>query len=203
MSVCQIRGGLLLWASVFLCLSSTTLLAAPCGGVGNLSGVVFNDFNGDTVQGGVNIETGVADITVTVYSDDGSINSCETLSDGTFALDAPAGGFPVRLEVSIGTDKDYLFSGASGPSRVQFFSAPTAGIAAGLLNPKEYCDSNPMVATSCFVNGNPELDEGDPGTASVADVIVGFPYNASGNTAATNKNYLALGGEVGATSLIC
>ena len=47
MSVCQIRGGLLLWASVFLCLSSTTLLAAPCGGVGNLSGVVFNDFNGD------------------------------------------------------------------------------------------------------------------------------------------------------------
>ena len=199
MSVCQIRGGLLLWASVFLCLSSTTLLAAPCGGVGNLSGVVFNDFNGDTVQGGVNIETGVADITVTVYSDDGSINSCETLSDGTFALDAPAGGFPVRLEVSIGTDKDYLFSGASGPSRVQFFSAPTAGIAAGLLNPKEYCDSNPMVATSCFVNGNPELDEGDPGTASVADVIVGFPYNASGNTAATNNNYLALGGEVGAT----
>ena len=199
MSVCRVRGGLLLWASVFLCLSSTSLLAAPCGGVGNLSGVVFNDFNGDTVQGGVNIETGVADITVTVYSDDGSINSCETLSDGTFALDAPAGGFPVRLEVSIGADKDYLFSGASGPSRVQFFSAPTAGIAAGLLNPKEYCDSNPMVATSCFVNGNPELDEGDPGTASVADVIVGFPYNASGNTAAINNNYLALGGEVGAT----
>ena len=56
MSVCQIRGGLLLWASVFLCLSSTTLLAAPCGGVGNLSGVVFNDFNGDTVQGGARVE---------------------------------------------------------------------------------------------------------------------------------------------------
>ena len=161
-------------STLVLLVCSFQSLAAPCTATGSLSGFVFNDYNGDTNRGGVNIETGVADITVSVFSDDGTFNSCETTADGAFAIAPPSGGFPVRMEVTIPADKDYLFSGASGATRIQFFSAANSTIDIGLLNPKEYCDSDPMVATSCYINGNPELDEGNPNTASVADVLVGL-----------------------------
>ena len=188
-----------LMVTLVLCVSVFNVQAAPCAVGGSLAGFIFNDYNGDTNRGIVNIETGVSDITVSVFSDDGSSNSCESLIDGAFSINPPSGGFPVRLEVTIPNYKDYLFSGVSGPTRVQFFSAADAAIDIGLLNPKEYCDSDPLLATSCFINGNTELDDGNAGTASVMDVLVAFPYSASGNTAATNNNYLALGGEVGAT----
>lgn len=154
-----------------------SMSAVSCSsGSGNVTGTVFRDFDADGVIDAT--EVGVAGITVTAYSDNGIEAMCLTDSAGMYTLTVGVGDYPLRIEAT--GIPSYLESGTSGSdseTTVTFVTADTAGVDIGLNNPSDYCQSNPDLATTCFVNG-------DPNHASTPeDVVVAFPYSASGTDA--------------------
>ncbi|MEM9556053.1 MAG: IPTL-CTERM sorting domain-containing protein [Acidobacteriota bacterium] len=173
-------------------LVASPLAAAPCAG-SELLGSVFHDFDADGARSTGNAETGVPGAIVTAFSDDGTSAFCETLADGSFGLDAPSGGYPVRVEVTLppGGIYDALEPGAAGPTTVVFATAPTSGLDIGLNVPVDYCQANPDVLTTCFLHGDP-LTPGS--SAADGDVVVSVDYDRT----LPSADHIAFGSEVGA-----
>lgn len=171
--------------------SPATLAAAPCAG-GDLQGVVFHDYDADAVRGSGNVEAGIGGAVVGVFSADGSSFSCETLADGSYGIDAPSGGFPLRVEVTLPGGVAYagLRPGKAGTTTAFFVAAPASGVDVGLNVPTDFCQDNPEVVTSRFLQGDPLA----PGSVAGADdAIVSLPYDRSSPPAT-----LATGSQVGA-----
>ncbi|MBP8001581.1 MAG: hypothetical protein KA314_17540 [Chloroflexi bacterium] len=163
--------------------ANSPVYAAPCSGT-DITGTIFRDYNADGTRDSG--EDGIANITINAYNAAGAIvDSCESLANGTYGLNVPA-ATPVRLEVA--TLPAYLQPGAAGAdseTTVTFVTSPASGIDISLNNPGEYCQANPNMVTTCFVEGD---------QSGTDDVIVAIPYNASG----TGSNiYLAQANEVG------
>ena len=187
------RGMLCLFAAAaFLLTTSTPTQAAPCSG-SELQGSVFHDFNADGAYSVGNAETGIFGASIIVFSNDGSATSCESLADGSFGIDSPTGGFPVRVEVTLpaGGTLDALEPGASGLTSVFFASGPTTGLDVGFNVPIDFCQVNPDVMATCFLHGDPLF----PGSlAADGDTLVSVDYDRT----VVSPNHLALGSEVGA-----
>lgn len=166
--------------------------AAPCAG-SELQGSVFHDFNADGVRSAGNVETGIFGATITAFSNDGSSTFCETLADGSFGIDAPSGGFPVRVEVTLpaGGGFDALEPGAAGLTTTFFASGATSGLDVGFNVPIDYCQANPDVIGTCFLHGDP-LFAGS--NANTLDTIISVDYDRT----VPAPVEIALGGEVGA-----
>ena len=173
-------------------LSALPAVAAPCAG-SDLQGSVFHDYNADGARSAGNLEAGVEGAVITAFANDGSSSSCETLADGTFGLDAPSGGFPVRVEVTLpsGGEFDYLEPGAAGLTTTFFATGPTSGLDVGLNVPADFCQANPDVMATCFLHGDP-LHAGSLG--NVGDVLVSVDFART----VGSPNHLATGGELGA-----
>ena len=166
--------------------------AAPCTGT-EVQGSVFHDFDADGVRSAVNTETGVPGAVVTAYSGDGSVVSCETLADGAFGFDAPSGGFPVRVEVTLPAGGIYeaLEPGASGNTSVFFVDAASTGWDVGFNVPTDFCQDNPDVMATCFLQGDPLFPGSD---SAIQDTVVSVDYDRT----VASPTHLALGAEVGA-----
>ncbi len=166
--------------------------AAPCAG-SDLQGTVFRDYNADGAFSVGNTEYGIGGAIVTATSADGSSSSCETLADGSYGLDAPAGGFPLRVEVTLpsGGAFDFLEPGAAGLTSTFFASGVSMGLDVGFNEPLDYCQANPDIMASCFLQGDPLF----PGSAaSMGDTVVSVDYNRT----VVPPNHLAVGSQVGA-----
>lgn len=165
--------------------------AAPCAG-SQMNGSVFHDYDANGARSVGNVENGIAGAVVTAFSNDGSSASCETLASGSFGLDAPSGGFPVRVEVTLpaGPAFAHLKPGAAGLTNTFFVTGPTSGLDVGFNVPLDYCQANPDVMTTCFRHGNP-LSAGS--LAATGEALFAIDYDRTASLAA-----LAIGSEVGA-----
>lgn len=156
---------------------------------GTITGRAFQDFNasgvfdntGGTAANPTAIDVGVLGITVTVYDSAGvQRGSTTTLADGTYSLAATGTG-PYRVEfTNLPTgftpsfrSNDSVLAGTAtnAGSTVHFVNdGNTSNVNLAVNRSEEYCQNNPKVAISCFVQGAQ-----NGGNANL-DVLVDFPY---------------------------
>ncbi|MEL6986843.1 MAG: SdrD B-like domain-containing protein [Bacteroidota bacterium] len=141
--------------------SYSPLPMAPCIDDGSMiGGTVFNDldFNGvdDDSSGGVD------SILVRLYEcgnngESTFVDSVFTDSNGDYNFLLTAGAGPYRLEFSIPDNRsDWIpsFDGTNSATTVQFTPGASCDIDLGVIDPSKFCQDNPQVVTTCFVNGN-------------------------------------------------
>ncbi|MEL7159796.1 MAG: SdrD B-like domain-containing protein, partial [Bacteroidota bacterium] len=147
-------------------------------GSGTVGGNVFNDFNNDGADAGAG-EVGQANVLVEVYDCDGMlVCSVYTNADGNWSCDGLNDAEEYRVEFSTPL-QDYLapsFAGTDNGTNTQVVTAPTCEVDYGVVNPEDYCQENPTMATACYQSGDPLR----AGTTAGSDVLVSFPYDASG-----------------------
>lgn len=185
------------WTSAVFAASLLALIlaapaeAAPCAG-SDLQGVVFHDYDADGARSTDNVEVGIGGAVVSVFANDGSSVSCETLADGAYGVDAPSGGFPVRVEVTLpaGFRWDALEPGAAGPTTAFFASGAATGLDVGFNVPLDYCQPNPDVLATCFLHGDPQVAGS---LAADLDTIVSVDYDRT----VPSPVHVAVGAQVG------
>ncbi|MEM9774991.1 MAG: SdrD B-like domain-containing protein [Chloroflexota bacterium] len=184
-------------------------IAAACGTTGDISGVVFYDYNNNGVQDAN--EPGIEGVTVSGYlsgtsGTDSAGTACETGSDGSYTFNQSQ--FPVRIEFSLPTSLEaYLKPSAAGGTTVQFVNAASNTVNVGYHDPADYCQNTFDFSTTCFVYGIPSnittpqdaivtLDFDEPGlveTATAYDNDFRFPAAPHDIEAETNEVGSVLG----------
>ncbi len=184
---------------------------------GTITGTVFQDFNSDGVFNTTSsvsfpaIDVHLAGVTVSAYDDDG------VLQGTTTTVRCAGVATPAAFCTGADTGPNYsLTAGGTGPYRIEFTDSPSgfhstfvgtnndssvqfvldgvsSGIDFGLNNPGDYCQADPRLATSCFVEGN-QIS----GTNKDNPVVVSFPYSASGQDPSVEIGE-ALAKQVGST----
>jgi hypothetical protein len=143
------------------CFSDTTisvtpaLCPTPCV-AGNTGGRVWLDFNSNGIIDA--IETvGLGGVKITAYNNSGTVVATTTTdylgqySFGTILT------YPntYRIEFSnIPAPYKPTFNGTNGRTDVQFVSSANCTVNLGVNNPQDYCQTNPLIATTCFVSGS-------------------------------------------------
>ena len=164
-----------------------------CDGT-NTGGHVFKDFNADGVQDNGETE-GLAGITVTATTCDGTTVSTVTDHFGAFLLRLSMEEYPVRVEFtdlheSLGQGTQ---NGTNNGTTVQFVDGPTCNVDLGVLDPAEFCQTDPLITLPCYLTG--ALDHPD---VENRDALLAFDYNQSGLKQPGQMTTLATVGEVGA-----
>ncbi|SOD90690.1 SdrD B-like domain-containing protein [Spirosoma fluviale] len=139
---------------------------------GELAGTVFNDFNADGIrQAGES--AGIPGVTVTAIACDGTIYTATTDAFGDYNLTIPAINYPVRVEFTNlpAYAGQGTLNGTDGRTTVQFVQSANCTIDLGVLDPVDYCQTNPKIVVPCYLNGDPYA----PGSATDA-AIVSFDY---------------------------
>ncbi len=151
----------------------------------NISGAVFNDFNGNgrrenwqTINPSVASERGIEGVVVKAFGADGQLCDTKTTNSlGEYTLDmGSCTDSRYRVEFSsLPTDTHPSQLGADNQSTTQFVAS--GGVAnLGVYRPDEFCQNNPSLATSCHSFGSISNQN------SGKDAIVGFPFNITGTT---------------------
>nr|HMS70260.1 SdrD B-like domain-containing protein [Saprospiraceae bacterium] len=174
---------------------------APCQPLdcvaGNLGGTVFFDFNSDGIKQSDEIETGVANVTVTAVDVNGNSYTTTSLKYGRWVISGiPSGSYPLRVEFSNlpAYARQGTLRGIDGNTTVQFIQSADCNVDLGVLNNTDYCDQKPPIFTPCYIAGNPE----NSGSGSRdKDVFVMFDYDASGAKDPTKITSLAYTQHVG------
>jgi trimeric autotransporter adhesin len=145
-----------------------------------ISGTVYRDFNASGTKD--TYDVGVGGITVTIYSNSGTVVGTTTTSTATATLGnynvtpSPNTG-PFRVEFT--NFPSGYFSGPRGSASgttVQFVASSSSTINLGVNDPDQYCQDNPAVIVPCYVSGDPTKS----GSAATDPAIVSFSYSASG-----------------------
>lgn len=161
--------------------------ANPIYAATDISGVVFTDYNGNGVRDNATgatanraADTGVANATIKAFDSAGT-NCATTTSgaNGAYTLSmGSCSGSNFRVEFSAlpaGTSPTQV--GSQNATTTQFVAGGgTANL--GLNSPGDFCQNNPLMATSCYRGG-------DRNDSSTVDVQTASPYNASGTSAPT------------------
>ncbi len=169
------------------------LTACQTGGTG---GIVWRDYNNDGIKGS-NETTGVGGVTVKAYDCNDNLVATTTtdyLGQYTFGTlsPAPSSTNKYRIEFSnIPSPFSPTFNGTNGRTDVQFITSASCTVSLGVNNPVDYCQTNPKLATPCYING-------DIGTDSPSDALVSWDYNAFG-TSMTSKKVVSVKSNIGST----
>ena len=159
------------------------LVTAETPDPGQISGVVFRDYDGNGLRDSA--EPGVGGIVVTAFRPDGTAvsPSVTTDFDGTYVLSNLVDGTEYRIEFS--NIPDYLEPGVVGPdsqSTVTFVSSPALNVSLALNNPSQFSDTtSPQVTLACY--------EGGTGITNTGPGFVSFPFGQSGRTPMPNKDF--------------
>ncbi|WP_114423434.1 SdrD B-like domain-containing protein [Nocardioides houyundeii] len=184
--------------------------AAP----GSVSGVVYQDFDGDGTRDagdpatGVQTDVGFGGLTVTAYGPRGGVvGTATTAADGSYSINTSsvADGTPLRIEfpdANGGTaeqlpgDYQSSFAGPDNGTSVQFAAAGAEGVDFGVLEPEDYAANNAPIMTGIQYAGLRSVPEAAAQPAVVANPWVVPPNDpASGNY--PGRVDLATYGEVG------
>ncbi len=190
------------------CVSSTSTnviedscLSDPCE-PGELGGMVYRDFDGNGIN---NLEPGVEDVRVMIYGSD--VNGSDILIETVFTDSNGEYSFS-STDITFDADEKYriefsdwpecympsLKGNSNGGSTIVACSLSCENHFA-LVDTDTYCQTNPYLITSCYV-------EGDQGATS-AEVLVGWRHDvvpeANENDDINNINYEALSGQIGTT----
>ncbi len=163
---------------------------AQCGINNNIGGTIFLDVNSNGI-GDEEVETGIQNITITAYDNDGNtLVQTTSNGDGNYVLLVP-NGEKVRVEfTNLPFGYSPSFEGANNGTSVQFIQSPTCTADFGVVNESTYCEENPRLALPCFVSGDPLLG----GDIINRDAFVALNYDATGSVA-----HLAVAEEIGST----
>ncbi|MEN9548029.1 MAG: hypothetical protein RIR12_620 [Bacteroidota bacterium] len=168
-----------------------------------ISGTVFRDYNGNGAKDNTapNSEIFVQGISVRAY------NAANVQIGATKVTDANGAYNFTNLEITPGTAVRIEFSGlgagdfssSSGTgngTNVQFTSAPNSTINYAVINPYDYMETNPYIATPISVNGDPL----GGGTAGTLNAFAAAPYNYGGTGLNGSDNInLSQARRIGAT----
>ena len=178
-AVAHLPGAHFLQAKVAL--AATTTCNA---GNKDLGGTIFRDFNADGRQdrGEPGFFGEPGPITITAYDDVGNkVDQTSVQDDGGYVLSGIfSANSHIRLEFS--DLPDWLQSSAAGSNSgttVQFHSAPSCSADLAVNNPAHFCETNPELSSSCFLNGDP-LASGS--TVGALGALYTWPYNRRGNS---------------------
>ena len=171
---------------------------------GTISGVVFEDFNGNGVidtattipnSSGLGVtraavDRGRAGIEVRAYDRAGLQQGPTAVTNATGVYTIPTGGTgPYRVEFTVlptGYQPSAVAPGTTGNgSTVQFVPDGNVGnVNLGILDPANFCRDNPTLITSCFVFG-----DNVTGQFNANPVVVDFPYAAGSNSTTNAASY--------------
>lgn len=159
----------------------------PCpGGSGVVGGKVIGDFNyngADDQTGGIrNVE-----IVISSCDADGNsviIGSTFTDREGNFFMDGLDDGQKYRLDFIAPPGFFPGFGGVEAGTDIQFTTAPNCDIIAAFTTPEDFCDEDPTMLATCFVNGDPLPSNSE---ANPIDVLVAFPHSSSGRLSPPSK----------------
>ena len=179
------------------CTTTSSTFSAPaaclptvCSG-DQTGGTVFSDYNADGIKG-AGETNGLAGITAKAFDCNGNqvggTQTTDTYGKYTFT-GLNAANYPIRVEFS-GLPSVYgngTPNGTNGRTTTQFVASASCHINLGVLDPNDYCQTNPQVFLPCFVNGDPLVS----GTAASADATVMFPYSNTGLSNQTGGGYTA------------
>ena len=171
---------------------------------GPISGLVFEDFNGNGVydttvtvvnDGGAGVtpaavDRGRAGIEVRAFDAAGNQSGATVVTNaaGQYSI-ATTGAGPYRVEFTnlpVGYQPSAVATGATGnASTVQFVPDGNAvNVNLGILDPANFCKDNPTLVTSCFVFG-----DNVSGSFNANPVLVSFPYSAGSNSSTNAASY--------------
>jgi uncharacterized repeat protein (TIGR01451 family) len=182
--------------------------AQPAQAAGNITGTVFQDFNGNGVRDtagalGTAVDDGIASVTVSAYDASGALQgTTNSTPSGAYTLTATGTG-PYRIEFTnlpTGYQPSARGSGTgANATSVQFVAdGASSNVNFAINKPAEYCQNNPTLCTGSFVFGDQVS-----GANNAASVLVSFPYNGSGSPYSAdrspNPGNLATAQQVGST----
>lgn len=147
---------------------------------GDIRGYVYRDFNDDGLRDAD--EVGIEGVIVTAYPDSGTPVSTTTDVSGMYTLTHSFAGNRARVEFSLPNTLTFLQPAAAGGTSVQFVDisgGDVDNVNANFNNPAQYCDLNPLLATTCFSGGDPLLN----GPASNETALVNFNYHVFNTSA--------------------
>ncbi len=194
-----LRGSLFVCALVLaiaaagLAVTAGTATAAPA----NCSGVIFQDYDADgertedysfvSSDYSSVLDEGVAGVDVSITTNDGTVLTATTGSDGSWALGLDTADFPIRIDVELPSQWTSGQKGADSAGLTQFVAdasaCGTGGVgSAGIVAPGTFCENLPEIVTTCFLFGN--IDGHDSEAA-----IVTLPDGASDNGATSGSGW--------------
>ncbi|WP_162846870.1 SdrD B-like domain-containing protein, partial [Marinicella litoralis] len=161
----------------------------------DITGTIYRDFDADGQQ--ALLEPGLAGVLINAYDATGAVvgNSPQTSAfDGSYTLTGISSDVRVEFTLPIDGSLDFIKNGAIGTNNSTSVVFATDGqiIDYGFNNPSDFCESDPQLTSSCFVNGDP-LPAMSP--AGALDVLVTWPRSRVGNS--TPPDHIAFGRELG------
>ncbi|MGB1249472.1 MAG: SdrD B-like domain-containing protein [Candidatus Promineifilaceae bacterium] len=180
--------------------SFTNIVLSACGdNTTDVGGTVWRDYNANGVQDGNEPGYATNGMIVSAYGDSTTPVMTTTVnSDGTYILSSLSDG-STRYRLEFSGFPSYLQAGASGAQNgtsVQFVVDGTCKIDLGLNDPSDYCHSNPELATTCYVSGDPLAAGAD---MTNDDALVRFSNSVSGiGTPGVDEFLVSSVGEIGA-----
>ena len=131
----------------------TSLYAQCVSAPGTIEGRVFRDFNSNgVIDPG---ETGIGNVLIAVQDANGTtLGNFFTDNSGNYLISGLTNGLEYRL---VFVDSEGMAGtpvGKDNFTNVQYVQVPQCNRSVGLLNTDHACGVNPMIATTCFVQGN-------------------------------------------------
>lgn len=138
-------------------------------GTTDIGGTVFEDFNYNGVcDAGEYV--GIKDITVNLADEFGNTFTTTTDSNGAYLISNLVSGRTYRVYfTNIPSWASPTSNGNDSGTTVQFVTAGNC-VNLGVANPSDYCEENPQLGISCFINGS--------GIGNTRDGFVTFGYDA-------------------------
>ena len=170
--------------------------SVPALQASTITGSVFHDLNANSTQDPTEpFLLYVSGVTVTAYdASNAQVGQTTVVSaTGQYSLSATGTG-PFRLEFTgLPTWLEQGVAGSGSGTTVRFANdGDTVNLAVQV--PAEFCESTPDLATSCYVNGNPNAASGP------YDVLVSWPYARTGDVLVggwVSPNRLAAKSDIG------
>lgn len=161
-----------------------------------IQGTVFRDFNGNGIKDAGDV--GLGGIGVAVFDSTGAAQGTATsTANGTYTTTPNLGTPPYRVEFTIPASPDPLSvykpaaSGTDNDTSVQFVASGTAtGVDFGVNYPGDFCQNNPNLCSTSYVNGN-------LASAGALTELYQWPYNSTGTSPAPTG--IATADEIGST----
>jgi uncharacterized repeat protein (TIGR01451 family) len=174
----KLKAAIRLTAALLLITSSYRSMAQCSPVSGQIKGEVFQDANNNGIK--ENNDGPLNGVQVSLFDASGSsVGSTSTDINGAYQFTGLTNGSQYRVQFSHTNSYMPSLVGSNSATTVQFVNAPSCNASLGLTLNGASCPSNPQIFSTCFVQGNTDIN------ASEA-TLIGLEHNFT-NTSAVTK----------------